>query len=154
MLALAMGLTALPASAGDGCHAPMDRWQSREAVRLMAAQRGWQIQRLKTCATAPQKSVCRCLPATLRNAVDPMAAVLQRHGVRRALVALGGELRAVGSLAVATSGDYRRCLRGPVLAKVWRWGILGWVRKKAMVDAHARLLQAANAGRVAFRDIL
>ena len=25
----------------------MDRWQSREAVRLMAAQRGWQIQRLK-----------------------------------------------------------------------------------------------------------
>ena len=73
-------------------------------------------------------------------AVDQMAAVLQRHGVRHALVALDGELRAVGSqasglpwavalerpeagrravhgvmeledLAVATSGDYRRCLR-------------------------------------------
>lgn len=72
-------------------------------------------------------------------AVDRMAAVLQRHGVRHALAALDGELRAVGSqaggapwalaleapetgrravrgvielqdLAVATSGDYRRYL--------------------------------------------
>ena len=70
-------------------------------------------------------------------AVDLMAAVLQQHGVEHALVALDGELRAVGSqasgepwavalerpevghravhgvielkdLAVATSGDYRR----------------------------------------------
>lgn len=73
-------------------------------------------------------------------AVDRMAAVLQRHGVRHALAALDGELRAVGSqgsgmpwavalerpeagrravhgvielqdLAVATSGDYRRHLQ-------------------------------------------
>ena len=73
-------------------------------------------------------------------AVDQMAAVLQRHGVQHALVALDGELRAVGSqasgapwavalerpeagrravhgvvelqdLAVATSGDYRRYLQ-------------------------------------------
>ena len=73
-------------------------------------------------------------------AVDRMAAVLQQHGVRHALVALDGELRAVGSqasgapwavaleqpeaghravrgvielqdLAVATSGDYRRYLQ-------------------------------------------
>ncbi len=73
-------------------------------------------------------------------AVDQMATVLQRHGVRHALAALDGELRAVGSqasgdpwavalerpeaghravhgvieledLAVATSGDYRRCLQ-------------------------------------------
>ena len=72
-------------------------------------------------------------------AVDSMAAVLQQHGVDHALVALDGELRAVGSqaggapwpvaleqpeagrravrgvielqdLAVATSGDYRRYL--------------------------------------------
>lgn len=72
-------------------------------------------------------------------AVDRMAAVLQRHGVQHALLALDGELRAVGSqangapwavaleepeagrraargvielqdLAVATSGDYRRYL--------------------------------------------
>lgn len=76
-------------------------------------------------------------------AVDRMAAVLQRHGVARALVALDGELRALGcqadghpwsvalespqpgvravhgvielsDLAVATSGDYRRWVRvGP-----------------------------------------
>ncbi|NCT99086.1 MAG: FAD:protein FMN transferase [Comamonadaceae bacterium] len=73
-------------------------------------------------------------------AVDRMVAVLQRHGVRHALAALDGELRAVGrqasgapwavalerpeaglravhgvieldDLAVATSGDYRRFLR-------------------------------------------
>lgn len=72
-------------------------------------------------------------------AVDRMAQVLQQHGVRHALAALDGELRAVGrqadgapwavalerpeagrravhgvieleDLAVATSGDYRRCL--------------------------------------------
>ncbi|MCK9260691.1 MAG: FAD:protein FMN transferase [Azoarcus sp.] len=72
-------------------------------------------------------------------AVDRMAAVLKRHGVRHALAALDGELRAVGcqasgapwavalerpepglravrgvieleDLAVATSGDYRRYL--------------------------------------------
>ena len=73
-------------------------------------------------------------------AVDRMAAVLQRHSVWHALTALDGELRAVGSqssgvpwavalerpetgrravhgvielqdLAVAPSGDYRRCLQ-------------------------------------------
>ena len=73
-------------------------------------------------------------------AVDRMAAALHRHGARHALAALDGELRAVGSqaggapwavaierpetarravqgvielqdLAVATSGDYRRCLQ-------------------------------------------
>jgi thiamine biosynthesis lipoprotein len=72
------------------------------------------------------------------HAVDEMAAVLRRHGVRHALAALDGELRALGGqaddrpwavavespepgrravhgvielqdLAVATSGDYRRC---------------------------------------------
>ena len=72
-------------------------------------------------------------------AVDRMTEVLQRHGVVHALVALDGELRALGSqadgqpwavavespepgrraahgvielqdLAVATSGDYRRCV--------------------------------------------
>jgi thiamine biosynthesis lipoprotein len=74
------------------------------------------------------------------HAVDAMAAVLRRHGVAHALLALDGELRALGSqadgrpwavalerpqhgrravhgvieladLALATSGDYRRCLR-------------------------------------------
>ncbi len=73
-------------------------------------------------------------------AVDRMVVVLQQHGVRHALAALDGELRAVGrqassvpwavalerpevglravqgvieleDLAVATSGDYRRCLQ-------------------------------------------
>ncbi|WP_027996375.1 FAD:protein FMN transferase [Simplicispira psychrophila] len=73
-------------------------------------------------------------------AVDRMATVLQQHGVRHALLALDGELRAVGSqasgapwavalespqsgqravhgvielqdVAVATSGDYRRYLK-------------------------------------------
>lgn len=47
LLALALGLAALPTWADDDCDAPMQRWQSREAVRQMAAQQGWQIQRLK-----------------------------------------------------------------------------------------------------------
>ncbi len=47
LLALSLGLAALPTLADDDCDAPMDRWQSREAVRQMAAQQGWQIQRLK-----------------------------------------------------------------------------------------------------------
>jgi hypothetical protein len=47
LLFLALGLTALPASADKDCDAPLNRWQSRDAVRQMAAAQGWQIQRLK-----------------------------------------------------------------------------------------------------------
>ena len=47
LLVLSVGLTALPASAGDDCDAPLNRWQSRDAVRQMAVAQGWQIQRLK-----------------------------------------------------------------------------------------------------------
>ena len=47
VLALSLGLAALPTWADDDCNAPVNRWQSREAVRQMAAQQGWQIQRLK-----------------------------------------------------------------------------------------------------------
>ncbi len=47
LLALSLGLAALPAFADDDCDAPVHRWQSREAVRQMAAQQGWQVQRLK-----------------------------------------------------------------------------------------------------------
>ena len=47
LLALSLGLAALPVLAEDDCNAPLARWQSREAVRQMAAQQGWQIQRLK-----------------------------------------------------------------------------------------------------------
>lgn len=47
LLFLSLGLSALPASTDDGCDAPMNRWQSREAVRQMAVAQGWQIQWLK-----------------------------------------------------------------------------------------------------------
>ena len=47
LLVLALGLATLPALADDDCNAPLDRWQSREAVRQLAGQKGWQIQRLK-----------------------------------------------------------------------------------------------------------
>ena len=47
LMALALSVATLPASADDDCDAPVERWQSREAVRQMAAQQGWQIQRLK-----------------------------------------------------------------------------------------------------------
>ena len=47
LLALALGMAVLPSWADDDCDAPVERWQSREAVRQMAAQQGWKIQRLK-----------------------------------------------------------------------------------------------------------
>ena len=47
LLLLSLGLVVLPAWAGNDCDAPLNRWQSREAVRQMAAAQGWQIQRLK-----------------------------------------------------------------------------------------------------------
>ena len=47
LLALSLSVATLPAWAGDDCDAPVERWQSREAVRQMAVREGWQIQRLK-----------------------------------------------------------------------------------------------------------
>ena len=47
LLLLVMSLAALPAWSSDDCDAPVDRWQSREAVRQMALRQGWQVQRLK-----------------------------------------------------------------------------------------------------------
>lgn len=47
LLALLLGVVALPTWAGDDCDAPVSRWQSREAVRQWAVTQGWQIQRLK-----------------------------------------------------------------------------------------------------------
>ena len=47
LLVLSLGVATLPAQAGDDCDAPLDRWQTRDAVRQMAAAQGWQIQRLK-----------------------------------------------------------------------------------------------------------
>lgn len=47
LLALSLSLAALPAFADDDCNAPMDRWQSRQAVKEMAARQGWKIERLK-----------------------------------------------------------------------------------------------------------
>src|SRR5690606_1753345 len=47
LLALSLGLAAAPTLADDDCGAPVQQWQSREAVREMAVARGWQVQRLK-----------------------------------------------------------------------------------------------------------
>jgi hypothetical protein len=47
LLVVLLGFAALPALAEDDCDAPLKRWQSRDAVRQMAAAQGWLIQRLK-----------------------------------------------------------------------------------------------------------
>ena len=47
LLALATVLSVSPALASDDCDAPASRWQSRESVRQMAVQKGWDVQRLK-----------------------------------------------------------------------------------------------------------
>ena len=48
LLTLCLALASLSAAADDDCDAPSQRWQSREAVRQMAAQRGWDLQRIKS----------------------------------------------------------------------------------------------------------
>ena len=40
---LVLAVAALPAVASSDCDAPAARWQSRDAVRPMAAQQGWQV---------------------------------------------------------------------------------------------------------------
>ncbi len=47
LAALILALAALPALAGDDCDVPVQRWQSRDAVRQMAAHKGWTLERLK-----------------------------------------------------------------------------------------------------------
>lgn len=47
LLVLSLGLAAGPALADDDCEAPVQQWQSREAVHQMAVAQGWQVQRLK-----------------------------------------------------------------------------------------------------------
>jgi hypothetical protein len=47
LLALSAALATVPALASDDCDAPVERWQSRDALRQMAARQGWQVQRLK-----------------------------------------------------------------------------------------------------------
>lgn len=47
LLVLSLCFAALPVFADDDCDAPLNRWQSRDAVRQMAAAQGWQIHRLK-----------------------------------------------------------------------------------------------------------
>jgi len=47
LLVLSLGLAVGPTLADDDCEAPVQQWQSREAVHQMAAAQGWQVQRLK-----------------------------------------------------------------------------------------------------------
>ncbi|CAM5781188.1 PepSY domain-containing protein [Castellaniella caeni] len=47
ILALILTVVSLPVLASSDCDAPTSQWQSREAVRELAAQQGWQIERLK-----------------------------------------------------------------------------------------------------------
>ena len=47
LLVFLLGFAAFAALAEDDCDAPLKRWQSRDAVRQMAAAQGWQIERLK-----------------------------------------------------------------------------------------------------------
>lgn len=47
LVALTLGAVTLPTLASDDCEVPLERWQSRDAVRQMAARKGWDLQRLK-----------------------------------------------------------------------------------------------------------
>ena len=154
MLVCAMDIHRLSAGAFDPCvGALVDAWgfgavrDAPDAAAIHTARhatactmhKGLEIDRAagRACKRAPvQLDLCGLAKG---YAVDRMVAVLQQHGVQHALVALDGELRAVGSqasgapwavalespaagyravhgvvelqdLAVATSGDYRHYL--------------------------------------------
>lgn len=47
LLVFLLALSALPAWAGKDCDAPVNKWQSREALMQWATAQGWQVQRLK-----------------------------------------------------------------------------------------------------------
>jgi hypothetical protein len=46
-LVLTLALIASPALAGDDCAVPMTDWQPREAVVKLAAERGWDLRRIR-----------------------------------------------------------------------------------------------------------
>lgn len=71
LLFLSLGLSALPASAEDDCDAPMNRWQSRDAVRQMAVAQGWQIQRLKIDDGCYEVRGTDALGRTFKAKIDP-----------------------------------------------------------------------------------
>ena len=47
MLALSLSMAVFPSWASDDCEAPVNRWQTREALQQWASAKGWQISRLK-----------------------------------------------------------------------------------------------------------
>ena len=47
LLAVTLSLAPAGARADDDCDVPVQQWQSRDAVLRMAAQQGWDVQRLK-----------------------------------------------------------------------------------------------------------
>lgn len=71
LLVLSLGLAALPAAATDDCEAPLNRWQSRDAVRQMAAAQGWQIQRLKIDDGCYEVRGTDALGRTFKARIDP-----------------------------------------------------------------------------------
>jgi thiamine biosynthesis lipoprotein len=152
VLACALDIQRLSAGAFDpGVGALVDAWgfgavrDAPDAAAIQAARQAARCSTQQALALEPSAGRVRKLAPLQLDlcgiakgyAVDAMAAVLQRHGVRHALLALDGELRAVGcqaggapwavaleqpepgrrathgvievqDLAVATSGDYRR----------------------------------------------
>lgn len=71
LLALSLSLAALPVLADDDCDAPLSRWQSRDAVRQMAAAQGWQIQRLKIDDGCYEVRGTDALGRTFKARIDP-----------------------------------------------------------------------------------
>ncbi len=71
LLALSLCLTALPLLADDDCEAPLNRWQSRDAVHQMAAAQGWQIQRLKIDDGCYEVRGTDALGRTFKARIDP-----------------------------------------------------------------------------------
>ena len=72
LLVLSLGLAALPTWASDhDCDAPVNRWQTREALLQWASAQGWQVQRLKIDDGCYEIRGTDALGRTFRAKIDP-----------------------------------------------------------------------------------
>ena len=111
MLALGgatVGIHTVQAHDRDDCEAPINDWKPRDAVRAMAQQKGWQVDKLSVEMTEPRYMPLIAYP----DAWSPQTA-----GV------VSGRVVYVGDKTTAQVHAMRAQLRDAILAKLTRGGV-------------------------------
>ena len=129
LLALSLGMATVPTWAGDDCDAPVNRWQSREAVRQMAASQGWQIQRLKIDDGCYEIRGTDAQGQAFKAKIDPETLkVLKMKRDKHRRVRDGERDRRVGGASGdAGVGAPTRCRRSRIARFARRLGALAWI---------------------------